>query len=77
MKKINHTSRNLKSINEPDLSERLSQLNYIDNLQTLYEGFIKAIISTLDQNAPEITKKRTKSLPKSWYNRDAQKLKRQ
>ena len=70
MEKINHTNRNLKSINEPnfvsDLAERLSHLNNIDDLQTLYEGYIKAIISTLDQHAPEITKKRTKRLPKSW-----------
>ena len=48
MERINHTSRNLKSINEPnfasDLAERLSQLNNLDNLQTLYEGYIKAII---------------------------------
>ena len=81
MEKINHTSRNLKSINDSnfasDLAERLSQLKNIDNLQTLHEGYIKAIISTLDQHAPEITKKRTKRLPKSWYDRDAQKLKRQ
>ena len=73
MEKINCTSRNLKSINEPnfssDLAERLSQLNNIDDLPTLYEGYIKAIISTLDQNAPETTKKRTKRLPKSWYDR--------
>ena len=78
---INHPSRNFKSITEPnfasDLAERLSQLNNTDDLQTLYEGYIKAIISTLDQHVPEITKKRTKTLPKSWYDRDAQKLKRQ
>ena len=64
MEKINHTSSNLKSINEPnfasDLAERLSQLHNIDNLHILYEGYMKAIISTLDQHAPEITKKRTK-----------------
>ena len=76
MEKINHTSRNLKSINDPnfasDLAERLPQLNNIDNLQTLYGGYIKAIILTLDQYAPEITKKRTKRLLKSWYDIDAQ-----
>ena len=81
MEKINHTSRNLKSITEPnfasDLAERLSQLNNIDNIQTLDEGYMKAIRSTLDQHAPEIAKKRTKRLPKSWYDRDAQNLKRQ
>ena len=47
MEKINHTIRNLKSINEPnfasDLAERLSQLNNINNLQTLYEGYINNI----------------------------------
>ena len=63
MEKIKYTSRNLKSINDPnfapDLTDKLSQPNNIDNLQTLYEGYIKAI-STLDQHAPEITKKRTK-----------------
>ena len=58
------------------LAEKLSQLNNIDNLQTLYKGYIKAITSTLNQHAPEITKKRTKRWPKSWYDRDAQKLKR-
>ena len=57
--------------------EKLSKLNNIDNLQTVYEGYIKAITSTLDQHAPEITKKRTKRLLKSWYNIYAQKLKRQ
>ena len=81
MEKVIHTSRNRKSINESnfasDLAESLSQLNNIDNLQTLYEGYRKAILSTLDQHAPEITKKRTKRLPKLWYDRDAQKLKRQ
>ena len=50
VEKINHTSRNIKSIIEPksasDLTERLSQLNNTDSLQTLYEGYIKAIIST-------------------------------
>ena len=80
MEKINHTSRNLKSINDQNfalgLREKLSQLNNIDNLQILYEGYIKAITSTLNQHAPEITKKRTKRLTK-WYDRDAQKLKRQ
>ena len=68
IEKINHTSRNVKSINEPnfasDLAERLSQLNNIYNLQILYEGYIKTIISTLDQHAPEITKKRTKETAK-------------
>ena len=52
MEKINHTIRNLKSINDsnfaPDLAERFSQLNNKDNLQTLYEGYIKAIISAVD-----------------------------
>ena len=38
---------------------------------------MEAIISTLDQHAAEITKKRTKRMPKSWYDKDAQKLKRQ
>ena len=46
IEKINHTSRNLKSINEPnfasDIAERLSKLNNIDNLQTLYEGYIRS-----------------------------------
>ena len=81
MEEISHTSRNLKYINEPnfasDLAERFSQLNNIDDLQTLYEGYITAIISTLNQHVPEITKKRTKRLPNSWYDRDAQKMKRQ
>ena len=76
MEKINCNSINLKSINDSnfasDLAERLFQLNNIDNLQTLYEGYIKAIISTLDQHAPEITKERTKRLQKSWYDRGAQ-----
>ena len=39
MEKINHTSRNLKSINDQNfpsaLAEKLFQLNNIDNLQTL------------------------------------------
>ena len=38
---------------------------------------VKAITSTLDQHAPETTKKRTKRLTKSLYDKDAQKLKRQ
>ena len=80
MGKINHTSRNLKSINEQnfasDLAEKLSQQNTIDNLQTLYEGYIKTITSTLGQYTPEITRKITKRLPKSWYDRHTQKLKR-
>ena len=80
MEKINHTSRNLISINDSnfasDIAKRLPQLNNIDNLHILYEGCMKAITSTSDQHAPEITKKRTKRLPKSWYDRDAQKLKR-
>ena len=78
MEKINHTGRNLKSINEQNfvsgLTERLSKLNNIDNLQTLYERYIHAIISTLDQHAPETTKKRTKRLAKSWYNKDVHKF---
>ena len=81
MVKINHTSRNLKSINDPnlvsDLVERLSQLHNIDNLQTVYEEYIKAIILALDKHAPKITNKRIKRLPKSWCGRDAQNLKRQ
>ena len=75
MEKIIHTSRDLKSINEQnfasDLSERLSKLNNIDNLQTLYERYIKAITSTLDQHAPETTRKGTKRLTESWYDKDA------
>ena len=51
-----------------DLAEKLAQLNDLDNLQTLNEGYKKAITSTLDQHAPEITKKRTKRQPKSWYD---------
>ena len=80
MEKINHTSRNLKSINDQnfasDLAEKNSQLNSIDNLQTLYEVYIEAITSTLDQHVPEITKKITKRQQKSWYDRDALKLKK-
>ena len=74
------TSRNFKCINDQnfvsDLPEKLSQLHNTDNLQTLCEEFIKAITSTLNQHAPEITRKRTKRQPKSWYDRDTQKLKR-
>ena len=81
MEKIIHTSRDLKSIKEQnfasDLAERLPKLNNMDDLQTLYEKYIKAITSTLDQHAPETTKKRTMRLTKSWYDKDAQKLKRQ
>ena len=81
MEKINHTSRNLKSKNEQnfasDLAERLSKLNNIDNLQTLCERYIKAITSKLDQHAPGTIRKRTRRLTKSWYDKDAQKLKRQ
>ena len=81
MEKIIHTSRDLKSIKEQnlasDLAERLSKLNNTDDLQTLYEKYIKAITSTLDQHGPETTKKRIKRLTKSWYDKDAQKLKRQ
>ena len=81
MEKITHTSRDLKSINEQnfvsDLAERLSNLNNIDNLQTLYERYIKAITSTLDQHVPQTTKKSTQGLTKSWYDKDAQKFKRQ
>ena len=81
MEKIIHTSRDLNSINEQnfvsDLAERLSKLNNIDNLQTLYERYMEAVTSTLHQHAPETTKKRTKRLTKSWYDKDAQKLKRQ
>ena len=81
MEKINHTGINLKSINNQnfasDLIERLSKLNNIHNLQTLYERCIHAITSTLDQHASETTKKRTKRLAKSCYDKDAHKLKRQ
>ena len=80
MEKINHTGRNLKSINEQnfasDLTERLSKLSNIDNLHTLYERYIHVITSTLDQHASETIKK-TKRLAKSWYDKDAHKLKRQ
>ena len=52
MEKIIQTSRDLKSIKEQtfasDLAERLHKLNNIDNLQTLYERYIKAVTSTLD-----------------------------
>ena len=81
MEKIIHTSRDLKSIKEQnfasDLAERLPKLNNTDDLQTLYERYIKTITSALDQHATETTKKRTKRLTKSWYDKDTQKLKRQ
>ena len=71
MEKIIQTSRDLKSINEQnfasDLAERLPKLNNIDNFHTVYERYIEAITSTLNQHAPETTKKRTKRLTKSWY----------
>ena len=60
MEKINHTSRNLKSINDQnfasDLAKKLSQLNNIDNLKTLYEGYIKAITSILNHDMTEMLK---------------------
>ena len=81
MEKIVHTSRDLESINEQDfasdLADRLPTPGTTDNLQTLYEEYTKAITSTLDQHAPEVTQKRTKRPTKSWYDKDAQKLKRQ
>ena len=69
MVKINPTSRNLKSVNDEyfalDEVEKLSQLNTMDILQTLCEGYLKAIISTLDKHVPEIIRKRAKRQPKS------------
>ena len=81
MEKIIHTSRDLESIKEQmfasDLADRLPTPHTTDNLQTLYENYTKAITSTVDQHAPEITQKRTKRPTKSWYDKDAQRLKRQ
>ena len=81
MEKIIHTSRDLESINEQDfasdLADRLPTPGTTDNLQTLYEKYTKVITSTLDQHAPEVTWKRTKRPTKSWYDKDAQRLKRQ
>ena len=81
MEKIIHTNRDLESIKEQtfasDLADRLPIPSTIDNLQTLYEKYTKVITSTLDQHAPEITQKRIKRPTKSWYDKDAQRLKRQ
>ena len=81
MEKIIHTSRDLESINEQnfasDLADRLPTPGTTDNLQTLYEKYTKAITSTLDQHAPQVTRKRTKRPTKSRYDEDAQRLKRQ
>ena len=64
MEKIIYTNRDLESIKEQnfasDLADRLPAPGTTDNLQTLYEKYTKAITSTLDQHAPEITQKRTK-----------------
>ena len=80
MEKIIHTSRDLESINEQDfasdLADRLPTPGTTDNLQTLYEKYTKAITCTLDQHAPEVTWKRTKRPTKSWYDKDAQRLKK-
>ena len=81
MEKIIHTRRDLKSIKEQnfasDLADRLPTPSNTDDLQTLYEKYTKAVTSTLDQHAPETTQKRTKWPIKSWYDKDAQILKRQ
>ena len=81
MEKIIHTSRDLESINEQDfasdLADRLPTPGTTDNLQTLYEKYTKAITSTLDQHAPDVTRKRTNRPTKSWYDKDSQRLKRQ
>ena len=81
MEKIIHTSRDLESKNEQDfasdLADRLPTPGTTDNLQTLYEEYTKAITSTLDKHAPEVTQKRTKRPTQSWYDKDAQRLKRQ
>ena len=81
MEKIIHTSRDLKSIKEQnfasDLADRLPTPSNTDDLQTLYEKYTKVITSTLDQHAPETTQKGTKGPTKSWYDKDAQRLKRQ
>ena len=81
MEKIIHTSRNLKSLKEQnfasDLADRLPAPSNTDDLQTVYEKYTKAITSTLDQHAPETTQKRTERPTKSWYDKDAQRLKRQ
>ena len=80
MEKITHTSRDLESINKQDfasdLADRLPTPGTTDNLQTLYEKYTKAITSTLDQHAPEVTRKRTKRPTKSWYDKDAQMIKK-
>ena len=78
MEKIIHTSRGVKSIKEKnfasDLADRLQIPSATENLQTLYEKYTKAITSTLDKHAPEITQKRTKRPARSWYDKDAQRL---
>ena len=79
MEKIIHTSRDMKSISEQtfasDLADRLLTPSPTDNLQTLYEKYTEAITSTLDKHAPEITQKRTKRPTRSWYDKNAQRLK--
>ena len=69
MEKITHTRRDLKSINEQDfasdLADRLPTPGATDNLQTLYENYTNAITSTLDQHAPEVTRRCTKRPTKS------------
>ena len=81
MERIIHTGRDLESIKEQnfasDLADGLPTPGTTDNLQTLYEKYTKAITTTLDQHAPEIIQKRTKRPTKSWYDKDAQRLKRQ
>ena len=81
MENIIHTSGDLKSVKEQnlasDLANRLPTPSNTDDLQTLYEKYTKAITSTLDQHAPETTQKRTKRPTNAWYDKDAQRLKRQ
>ena len=59
----------------PDLTAKLNNIIYLDNLQELYNGYIQSIESTLEIHAPKVNKITTKRRISPWLDHEAHQLK--